>query len=129
MLISRYLRFPRYFIIHTHTHTHLFIFDCAGSSLLLRLFSGYGEPGCFSCFGAQPLGMEASVVAAWGSVVAPPQLWSAGSAAVGRSRSCSVALWDPPRSGIEPVSPALAGGFFTPEPPGKPDILLLLILN
>ena len=24
------------------------------------------------------------------------------------------------RSGIEPVSPALAGGFFTIEPPGKP---------
>ena len=25
-----------------------------------------------------------------------------------------------PRSGIEPVSPALAGKFFTTEPPGKP---------
>ena len=25
-----------------------------------------------------------------------------------------------PRSGIEPMSPALAGGFFTTEPPGKP---------
>ena len=28
--------------------------------------------------------------------------------------------WDLPGSGIEPVSPALAGGFFTTEPPGKP---------
>ena len=28
-------------------------------------------------------------------------------------------IWDPPRSGIEPVSPASAGGFFTTEPPGK----------
>ena len=27
---------------------------------------------------------------------------------------------DPPSSGIEPASPALAGGFFTPEPVGKP---------
>ena len=27
---------------------------------------------------------------------------------------------DPPRSGTEPVSPALAGRFFSPEPPGKP---------
>ena len=26
---------------------------------------------------------------------------------------------DLPDAGIEPVSPALAGGFFTPEPPGK----------
>ena len=29
-------------------------------------------------------------------------------------------MWDPPGSGIELVSPALAGGFFTTEPPGKP---------
>ena len=28
--------------------------------------------------------------------------------------------WDPPRSGIKPASPTLAGGFFDPEPPGKP---------
>ena len=27
---------------------------------------------------------------------------------------------DLPNSGIEPTSPALAGGFFTTEPPGKP---------
>ena len=27
--------------------------------------------------------------------------------------------WDIPDLGIEPVSPALAGGFFTTEPPGK----------
>ena len=29
-------------------------------------------------------------------------------------------MWDLPGSGIEPVSPALAGGFFATEPPGKP---------
>ena len=29
-------------------------------------------------------------------------------------------MWDLPGSGIEPVSPALAGRFFTTEPPGKP---------
>ena len=28
---------------------------------------------------------------------------------------------DLPNPGIEPTSPALAGRFFTPEPPGKPD--------
>ena len=28
--------------------------------------------------------------------------------------------WDLPRPGIKPVSPALAGGFFTTAPPGKP---------
>ena len=29
-------------------------------------------------------------------------------------------MWDLPRSGIEPVSPALTGGFFTSQLPGKP---------
>ena len=28
--------------------------------------------------------------------------------------------WDPPRPGLEPVSPALAGGLSTTAPPGKP---------
>ena len=29
-------------------------------------------------------------------------------------------MWDPPGSRIEPMSPALAGGLLTTEPPGKP---------
>ena len=29
-------------------------------------------------------------------------------------------MWDLPGLGVEPVSPELAGGFFTTEPPGKP---------
>ena len=29
-------------------------------------------------------------------------------------------MWDLLGSGIEPMSPAMTGGFFTPEPPGKP---------
>ena len=29
-------------------------------------------------------------------------------------------MWDPPRPGLEPVSPALAGRFSTTVPPGKP---------
>ena len=29
-------------------------------------------------------------------------------------------IWDPPGSGIEPGSPALAGGLFIMAPPGKP---------
>ena len=30
-------------------------------------------------------------------------------------------MWDLPRPGLEPMSPALAGGFSTTAPPGKPD--------
>ena len=36
-------------------------------------------------------------------------------------------MWDLPAAGIKPVSPALAGGFFTPEPPGKPFHSILLL--
>ena len=32
-------------------------------------------------------------------------------------------MWDPPRPGLEPMSPALAGRFSTTAPPGKPRIL------
>ena len=35
-------------------------------------------------------------------------------------------MWDLPETGIEPVSPALGGGFFTTEPPRKPGALILI---
>ena len=35
-------------------------------------------------------------------------------------------MWDLPRPGLEPVSPALAGRFSTTVPPGKPPSCLLL---
>ena len=34
-------------------------------------------------------------------------------------------MWDLPRPGLEPVSPALAGRFSTTAPPGKPGIRIL----
>ena len=36
-------------------------------------------------------------------------------------------MWDLPRPGLEPLSPALAGRFSTTAPPGKPQELLLKI--
>ena len=36
---------------------------------------------------------------------------------------------DLPNPGINPVSPALAGGFFTTEPPGKPIAVITQLLN
>ena len=41
-------------------------------------------------------------------------------------------LWDLPNPGVEltsPVTPALAGGFFIAEPPGKSFCKTLLLLN
>ena len=36
-------------------------------------------------------------------------------------------MWDPPRPGLEPVSPALAGRASTTAPPGKPRTAFLLL--
>ena len=36
-------------------------------------------------------------------------------------------MWDLPRPGLEPVSPALAGGFLTTAPPGKAHRLFFLL--
>ena len=38
-------------------------------------------------------------------------------------------MWDPPRPGLEPVSPALAGRFSTTAPPGKPQALIFKMKN
>ena len=35
-------------------------------------------------------------------------------------------MWDPPRPGHEPMSPASAGGLSTAGPPGKPSLCLLV---
>ena len=86
----------------------------------------------FSCCGAQALRAQASVVVARG-------LSSCGSRALERRLSSCGArayslrgMWDPPGPGLEPVSPAWAGGFLTTAPPGKPRLhffCLTLILT
>ena len=63
---------------------------------------------------------KASVLVALGLGTCAPGLWSAGSVVVEHGLSCSVARGGLPGPGTEPVSPALAGGFFATEPPGKP---------
>ena len=38
-------------------------------------------------------------------------------------------MWVLPGPGLEPVSPALAGGFLTTAPPGKPNVTPILSEN
>ena len=80
----------------------------------------------FSCCGARALGTRASVVVAHG-------LSSCGSQALERRLSSCGAralllcgMWDLPGPGLKPVSPALAGGFLTTAPPGKPEVSYVL---
>ena len=60
------------------------------------------------CCGGRALGVQASVVVACG-------LSSCGTRA-----QLLRGMWGLPGPGLEPVSPALAGGFLTTAPPGKP---------
>ena len=87
---------------------------CAGFSPRWLLCTGSRQAGFSSC------GVRASVVVA-------RRLSSCGSRALERRlSSCGARAlllrgrWDLPRPGLEPVSPALAGRFSTPAPPGKP---------
>ena len=84
--------------------------------------------GGFSCFRAWALGT-------WASVVVARRLSSSGSLTLGRRLSSCGAraqwlrcMWDLPGPGLESVFPALAGGFLTAEPPGKPSNTLILII-
>ena len=74
----------------------------------------------FTCFEAWALTCAAWVAAARG-------LSGCSSQALEQRASLLLGMWDPPWPGIEPVSPALAGRFFTTELPGKPDHVTLLL--
>ena len=63
--------------------------------------------------------MERGPCGSLASVAVAPGLWSTG---VGLVALRPVGTSG---SGIKPVSPELAGGFFTTEPPGKPPGLFL----
>ena len=71
--------------------------------------------------------VEHGLLGAWASVIAARGLSSCGSRSLEhRLKSCGTrtlllqGMWDLLESGIKPMSPALAGRFFTTEPPGKP---------
>ena len=68
----------------------------------------------FSSCGAQVPGAQAAAVEA-------PGLQRVGSGVMVRGLQLLHVMWNLPRPGIKPVSPALAGGFLTTRPPGKPN--------
>ena len=94
-------------------HFIYFIVGCAGSSLLHGLFPGCGERGCSLgvvrglLTAVAPLVAEHRLEGAQVSVAAARGLGSCGSwSQLPRGR------WYLPRSGIEPMPPALAGRLF-----------------
>ena len=79
--------------------------QCAAFSLQCLLL--------LQCMGSRPVGFSSAVHGLQTSV------------AVAFGLCCSTVCGIFPDQGSNPVSPALAGGFFTTEPPGKPPIMFL----
>ena len=84
-----------------------------GLRFCARAFSSCGKWGPLFIAVRGPLTIAASLVA-------EHRLSNCGSRA-----QLLRGMWDLPRSGLEPVSPALAGRFSTTAPPGKPCWCLL----
>ena len=57
------------------------------------------------------------------SLVAEHRLQTHGLSSCGSRGQSLRGMWDLPRPGLEPVSPALAGSFSTTAPPGKPPVI------
>ena len=84
-----------------------------GLRFCARALSSCGEQGPLFIAVREPLTVAASLVAE--HKLQMRRLSSCGSRA-----QLLRGMWDPPRPGLEPVSPALAGRFSTTAPPGKP---------
>ena len=89
-----------------------------GLSFCVRAFSSCGERGPLFTVVRGPLTIAASLVAE--HTLQTRRLSSCGSWA-----KLLHGTWDLPRSGLKPVSPALAGRFSTTAPPGKPHLFLV----
>ena len=101
---------------------YLFIFAVLGLRFCVRAFSSCGkrEPLLIAVRG--PLTVAASLVAE--HRLQTRRLTSCGSRA-----QLLRSMWDLPRPGLEPVSPALAGRFSTTAPPGKPQTFLYTVMD
>ena len=84
-----------------------------GFRFCARAFSSCGERGPLFIAMHGPL----TVVA---SLVVEHRLQTRRLSSCGSRAQLLRGIWDLPRPGLEPVSPALAGRFSTTAPPGKP---------
>ena len=99
---------------------NLFIFGCVGSSLLRVCFLQLRWAGATLRCGARALGARASVVGARGLSSCGFWALECRLSSCGARASLLRGVWELPGPGLEPLSPALVGGFLTTAPPGKP---------
>ena len=86
-----------------------------GLRFCARAFSSCGKRGLLFIAVRRPLTIAASLVA-------EHRLQTRRLSSCGAQAQLLRGMWDLPRPGLEPVSPALAGRFSTTVPPGKPSI-------
>ena len=84
-----------------------------GLRFCARAFSSCGNRGPLFIVVRGPLTVAASLVA-------EHRLQTRRLSNCGPQAQSLRSMWDPPRPGLEPVSPALAGRLSTTAPPGKP---------
>ena len=89
-----------------------------GLRLCVRAFSSCGRRGPLFIVVHRPLTIAASLVA-------EHRLQTRRLSSCGSRAQVLRGMWDLPRPGLKPVSPALAGRFSTTVPPGKPNCFLI----
>ena len=90
-----------------------------GLHFCVRAFSSCGERGPLFIAARGPLTIAASLVA-------EHRLQTRRLSSCGSRAQLLRGMWDLPRPGLEPVSPALAGRLSTTTPPGKPYTISIL---
>ena len=106
-------RFPACFFF-LNLFIYLFL-AVLGLRFYARAFSSCGERGPLFIAVRGPLTIVASLVA-------EHRLQTRRLSNCGSRAHLLRGMWDLPRPGLEPVSPALAGRFLTTAPPGKPSL-------
>ena len=113
-----------YFVLFLNTLFFLFVclfvfMAVLGLRFCARAFSCWGKWGPLLIAVRGPLTITASLVA-------EHRLQTRRPIYCGSRAQPLRGTWDPPRPGLEPVSPALAGRFSTTAPPGKPSNCILM---
>ena len=93
-----------------------------GFRFCARAFSSCGKRGPLFIAVRGPLTIA-------GSLVAEHRLQTCRLSNCGSWAQLLRGMWDLPRPGLQPVSPALAGRFSTTAPPGKPGMTLFVCLG
>ena len=104
-----------FFLIFIYLFIYLFM-AVLGLRFCARAFSSCGERGPLFIVVCGPLTIT-------GSPVVEHRLHTHRLSNCGSWAQLLRGMWDPPRPGLEPVSPALAGRLSTTAPPGNPSLV------